>query len=208
MLHVDHRMRELLLSEATKLLSSRVSDVRIIVNHLLSRGRLLEAMATCSTHLVDGGFEERHSSSIHKKQVIDGEGFFRTAISLARIQEDDVDRCRLFYCLNSFLSRWGSDCMLANWQSQRRVGDRAIFDDATRNSLLDFERCTGYIQRRPSSRCLLVMSKPDEKSLGCHASVCQHSLASVFEPELDLLFRNIDGELRDHIRRMFGLAIR
>jgi hypothetical protein len=198
----------LLLSESTRLLSSRVSDVRIIVKHLLSRGRLLEAMATCSTHFVDGGFEERHSSSIYQKQEIDGESFFRTALSLARMQEDDVDRCRLFYCLNSFLSRWGSDCMLTKWESQRRVGERASFDDATRNSLLDFQRCTGYIQRRPSSRCLLVMSKTDEKSLGCHESVCQHSLASVFEPELDLLFRSIDAELRDHVRRMFGLAIR
>jgi hypothetical protein len=214
-------MRKLVLSETTRLLTARVSDVKLLVRHLLSRGRLEDAMTMCSTHALSsidakgGLLDESHRDLVSSKQSIDGESFFRAAMATCRLHDySSPDRwCRLLYCLNSFLSRWDPDCMTVKRQRQSLASCWFAegFDDASWEcNLQKSGKCRQYIQRRPSSRCLLVMTKrQDEQSLGLVPNSISHQspLGSKFEADLDQLFLGQDAELSRHIRQMFGFAV-
>jgi hypothetical protein len=96
-------LKRSLLSEATRLLSSRVSDPRMVIRHLLSHGRLSAATAQAIPLLVLVGDSEETSSDSLAEYDVCGDFLRASLIQAKRVGMGGS--CRLLFCLHSLLTR-------------------------------------------------------------------------------------------------------
>ena len=134
--------------ESTRLFMSRVSNVSLLVKQLLIRGRLVEAMTTWSTYMAEQGLEEGSHENLLRQEHghLDAEIFLRTAILQASSREDIMDRCRLLYCLDSFLRRWGVSDYSAITMSLHQYPGRRTLRKCASCSDLDEKKMKGTLQ--------------------------------------------------------------
>jgi hypothetical protein len=152
------RLKHNLLRECKVMLSSRCSQPSGLIKHLLSQGRVLDAMSICSA-LSSSTFDAVGDPNFSlAKREITGEIFFRAAICKSYELGNPIERRRFFHKLDLFLSVWDPNCISTSFRKE--IKRQTSFDaDDIRKYHSRIEAASRNIQRRPSSQSLLMTSK-------------------------------------------------